>query len=114
MQARKKTSGLRPIFLSKDALKWSHSYLTHRHTSNKKIIEKFKRHQLLLSATHFAFESAVLWGFSDEQISLVSISNTSIDLDSYPANPNSHYMLAFLSAVSKMYFIFILSTTYYI
>lgn len=103
--ARKKTSGLKLLFLPKDALKWSHSYLTQRRTSNKKIIEKFKRHRLLLSATYFAFESAVLWGFSDEQTTLLSVSNTPTDLDSYPANPSSHYMHAFLSAVSKMYFL---------
>lgn len=109
MQVRKKTSGLKLTFLPKEALKWSHSYLTQRCISNKKIIEKFKRHRLLSSATHFAFEPALLWGFLDEQTSLLSISNTPTDLDSYPANPDSHYMHAFLSAVSKMYFISILS-----
>lgn len=112
MQARKKTSGLKLTFLPKDALKWSHSYLTHRPTSNKKITKKFKRHWLLSSATHFTFEPAVLWGFSDEQTSLLSITNILIALESYPANPNNHYMHAFLSAVSKMYFISVLSIYY--
>lgn len=48
---------------------------------------------LLLSATQFVFESAVPCGFSDEQISLLGVSNTPTDLDPYPANANVHILI---------------------